>query len=696
MKYLALYITATFFSIGYPLLYAENDHSLYQQIGQLVLDGEQFFSEKQNNIKEPRNLEILNTQKQFSKATSTLTKTEKKANRIMVKLNSFERKKIAFSLFHQLGILQDNHHVMKPYVAQELNIAIGLDYSKQHSLYKTIDRTYTTFGSTVLATNLSNPFCEINEILKRQKAVKYLVHNRKVLDKLSTILKNNISNHENGLFNYFTPSGDLSKELFEMVYWPKDSWFKSFNSMVNWRLIWGKLDEIGSLVHPISDTCISLISFYSSIVMASTYAKFLNNEINSLQELYNELQKGFKLISKQQKTNVKLATYSMGATSLMLKLYHYQRSLQNFKLLRSIYKGLYERTADVSRVYKGLNRLYIIVNQIPALKEACRTFPNLEHFVYNRFDNEKKVTHTMKKLKNLLIHRVFDKDFTLFSNTGVIQVAHLYISELKDYFIQALEAIGEIDALVSIAKLFKEQDHQNHCYCFTDVLNIETPYIQLTDAWSPLTGKSSKSVSLEFGGPSLPNKIMITGPHGGGKSTLQRTIAHATVLNQSYGIVPAKQARLSVTHKIGSFMNVKEDISKGQSKFMAEKSRITEIVEDIRKARTHNQKIIIFMDEVYSGTMEDQGALMLFNIGKSLAETPHCMMMIATHFKKHVHTLENLYPKFFKNYHFSIQEINNKFVRSFDLKEGRCEWWFKDPAKRNRYIEQLATNEHID
>lgn len=672
------------------ILKAHGQSSLYEQVGQLVLDGENFFTQPHPKLKEAIDFGVLSDQPISSKSSSDFQKKEKKATKIMLLLSPFERKKMVFSLLHNFGTLKDSHCVMKPYVAQELNIAIGLDYSKQLNLYKTVDRTSTTFGTAVLATNLANPLADKDEILKRQKAVQYLVDNQPILEKLSNTLKENVAQHENGFLNYFNPNANLAQELFEMVYWSKNSWFKSLNKRTSWRYCWGKSDEITYALHPFVESSRFLAIFLLSIVLGNAYdclitlKKPVNNLLNFLKTRYHELinDKDFRRFS-----------YILAGTSFGYRALYYKHSLQNFAILRSIYKGLYDRTVDVSYIYKSLNQCHSIIKEIPELKEACGTFAHLNNFVHNNFSNDKKVLEDMKKLKNLLNHKVFDKHFNWLSHTGVIQVAHLYITELKNYFVKALEALGEIDALISVAKVFKEHSQQETRYCLVDIIDTQVPYVHVIDAWCPLIGEKFKPLSIEFGGSQLPNKIMITGPHGGGKSTLERTIAHAKILNQTYGIAPAKEARLSVEDKIGSFMNVKEDLSKGQSKFMAEKARVVEIVKDIEEAVKNKQKIIVFMDEVYSGTMEDQGALMLFNFGKSLAQTEHCMLMIATHFKEHVHSLENLYPNFFKNYHFEIKEMNDRFVRSFDLKEGRCEWWFADPARRNRYIEQLATEE---
>ena len=63
--------------------------------------------------------------------------------------------------------------------------------------------------------------------------------------------------------------------------------------------------------------------------------------------------------------------------------------------------------------------------------------------------------------------------------------------------------------------------------------------------------------------------ITLTGPNAGGKSTFLMGMTTSLLLSQTFGIAPAKEAKLTPFDKINTSINIMDDIAAGKSLFMA-------------------------------------------------------------------------------------------------------------------------------
>ncbi len=356
------------------------------------------------------------------------------------------------------------------------------------------------------------------------------------------------------------------------------------------------------------------------------------------------------------------------------------------KLMKTILSGLHKRVQGVREISKAIEKTYLIINKNRELKSNLALVDNIIDFSFAPEDLSKDLAN----VKDLLGTSVVKKDkFGFLSHAGNILAAHSYLSEVGHYFIAPLEALGEIDAYLSIVKLIKEHRGTNNSYCFVDFVDQKEPVIDLTEAWNPLINLDKvKAVSIKLG-ETEPNNLMLTGPHGGGKSTLEKTIAYC-ILGQTFGIAPAKKARMTIFDKILTSVNIKENMELGYSTFMAEKFRIEEIVKEV--LNSEGKKIAVVVDEPFKGTMEDEGTLRAYKFGFEMAKHKNVVCMMATHFRKPADL--DIDTNNFANYHFEIaQNSEDSFTRTFNLSRGKCDWWYDDPKKREQYIDFALRND---
>ena len=218
--------------------------------------------------------------------------------------------------------------------------------------------------------------------------------------------------------------------------------------------------------------------------------------------------------------------------------------------------------------------------------------------------------------------------------------------------------IGSLDAYISMAG-FVESLEGNCCKPefmsgeakFRNRLCIKETYHSLLEAPVPNSIETKHS-------------ILLTGSNASGKSTFLRTIALDVIMAQTLGYVTAKSYEAPI-YVCMSSMSVKDDISTGDSYYMAEIRAVKRILEGIEAANAGGLEVICFVDELLRGTNTTEriaaSASIMMKLDKSGA-----LVCSATHDLE----LTELLKESFDNYHFE-EELTEGDVRfSYDLQPG--------------------------
>lgn len=356
-----------------------------------------------------------------------------------------------------------------------------------------------------------------------------------------------------------------------------------------------------------------------------------------------------------------------------------------FKDLFSSIKQIHTSLVDVAGLIRSLGKVEHVVMQSPELS-------SLETQKYLRqVMNKKNWSDKLKQLDDILNSYTFNSSWLpswLSFSSGKILCAHRLMQEVKDELIPALQAIAEFDGYLSIAKLYKKSQDTDNPFTFATFIEGDTPQVDIDGMWTPLIGNTDVVANpVQLGVHNNPTKIVITGPNGGGKSSYLKGLGHAVVMAQSWGIVPAKRARLTLFGGMRTSLDPKEDIIHGISTFMAQKRRIGGIDKFMRSEGNTNKKMLIMLDEPYRGTTDFQTADRVYKFGQAVARIPHAAVCIATHVKKPIELERN---SNFANYHIAIKELKDgKFERTFELKPGPARWWFDDKDRASRFVDWL-------
>lgn len=285
----------------------------------------------------------------------------------------------------------------------------------------------------------------------------------------------------------------------------------------------------------------------------------------------------------------------------------------------------------------------MLVIQIPCdyveIREQVKTLKNLAQF-------GSKMNRLCQILRRSDIG-MFDSD-TLMDYLRIITHMDMFvfpkvkslIIKNKDLLCSAYEAVGYLDAMISIAQ-FREELSRESIYCIPSFIEGGETSVSIIDVINPLLEQPIEN-SL-----TTSRSILITGSNATGKSTFLRTIGVNVILAQTIDTVCAKSYHASFFRVMAS-MNLKDDIYSQESYYMREIRSIKRIldVED-------SVPILCCLDEVLRGTntLERIGAA-----SKILEELAKKQMLciVASHDIELTVILKNHY----ENFHF--QEVVNE------------------------------------
>jgi hypothetical protein len=295
-------------------------------------------------------------------------------------------------------------------------------------------------------------------------------------------------------------------------------------------------------------------------------------------------------------------------------------------------------TAAVTSLFSfyGIYRDYVNAvekrSKMHALNRLIQIAQELEHLCEEyEIDTEFKMRdiqdpRALELLDELGHSRYQEVESTIFAMPLVHTLAYrLYKHDEQLAMIFA--SIGEMDAYNAFAtKIIESYDKKNK-FCLVEILEDERPLIDAHGFWSMLFKHAVANNLTES------ENILLTGPNAGGKSTTIRGIMQNILLGQCFGVAAAEEFKFTMFDVIHSYININDNPSKGESKFMVELKRAISIYDKIESLEP-DQKYFFALDELFTSTLVEPGekcgeAFMRF------VATPHNVQCIyATHFEK--------------------------------------------------------------
>lgn len=325
--------------------------------------------------------------------------------------------------------------------------------------------------------------------------------------------------------------------------------------------------------------------------------------------------------------------------------------------------GARRREALIGEIYVLKKVIYSYENMLLAFENEKFNAELLKKYQKNlRNSEEEQVSKQFKELSDIA-DRISDRRNMLFMVFNILTLwdYHIVYSlsrwKKKSYasFSKALEILGEIEALNSLAQLSFE--HPN--WCFPEFL--EGAYIEGKELGHPLLGKNR--VCNDFSIKAPQSAVLITGSNMSGKSTLLRTIGINLVLAYCGAPVCAEYFKCSI-FKLYSCMRISDNLEKNISSFYAELLRIKSIVEAVKRG----ERVFFLLDEIFKGTNSfdrHYGAVALI---KELIDCG-AVGMVSTH-DLELGELEKKSGGTVTNYHFREYYMDEKISFDYKLRKG--------------------------
>lgn len=562
----------------------------------------------------------------------------------------------------------------------DLNLYCGSKNNPRATLLSKIDRCSTTMGKVVLARVLATPTTDIDLLTRRQNIIRKLVEDEGLYENLRRMLAT-LHATEHNLYDFWLAQADKPQNVLNInLYW--EPFFGSEKLGIP-PALWKQLNR--------SDTALSLNVIAKRTRITGAFFALLiwckiiwdlkiqvdtrSNAVTALQQLAEEFSPSRMLGKFFQAPFVTAfeASNKMYVFYFFAILYYYLRDFkEDYIVTRDTLLDAHRRMNGLTAFIHTASLLHNSLSLFPELTQSLDAFENLTTLVADRGQNKE-----VNQLFSVLTHDRFKGKprFDTFWSGPVLR-AYKLANEVKAQFNRALEAIGEIDAYVSIATLLREHKSKGNPFSFAVYRKGSQPSLKFTQFWNPFVAADhavANTLSLGEHGDVIittAQNAILSGPNAGGKSTFMKGALYTALFAQTLTIVPAQYAELTPFSYLDSYISVEQDQEAGFSQFRAEVERAKEIIDNIRRLAPREFSFVV-LDELFSGTNPLDATVIAQAVGEYVASFPNTLWIFATHFQE-VTKLSDMTKGRYKNYKVLVnRNTDNSFAGyPFKIEEG--------------------------
>ncbi|MFH1831461.1 MAG: hypothetical protein ABH827_01530 [bacterium] len=538
------------------------------------------------------------------------------------KLGDVEKLRITYQILTTENALLDTKTpVLHQNVANDLELFCGDKGALEHHLFALLDNTQTTAGKIELQKILYKPTTNITDLQKRQQIIKALIEDEalfKLLDEKLATIKNVETDFiwlwktlDTAVQNYFNQAY-FSTKIFGFDFARYNQSPKALEASTLWA-------TIGQPTYSISTVAATML-FYCYL----TYRALCLTNPNNAGKFKIPTDKSFLEGAQEKPGMAALAAAVWTGSALFIGLIA-KLSIDQARMFNQTTNDIQTRMINCASFTNNIRDVVQAVELNQTLSQQTNFSQLLAYDATIDSDQTNALIDTLQQ-------DTFKGQASFFSHKGRALAAFKTINEVKDNFISSVKAMGQIDAYMSIAKLYKKQAKNNNAtYCFVDYAQNNTPYINITNGWHPaLNPETVVTNNIELGQAGKAGNIIITGPNAGGKSTVLKTATIAIILAQTFGIAPAKSMTLTPFSLINTYLNIADTEGK-ESLFQAEMNRVQKLINAIKELK-QNEFSFIIMDEIFTGTNPKEGMAAAYGVAKKLASFKNSMSIVATHF----------------------------------------------------------------
>jgi len=472
----------------------------------------------------------------------------------------------------------------------------------------------TPMGHRLIRQWVSKPLLEINEIVKRQVAVKYFISSGLLRAELHQKLKS---------------LGDMERLTSRVI-----SGHATPRDLTALRSTLQLIPEIRTLLsQDNSDTVKQIID---RIHYCRHESELLKSAI--AEDPPATLQNSGVIKSGYSSELDQVISASQNARDWINNLENIEKERTGIKTLKVGYNKVFGYFIEVTRAN---------ANSVPVEYIRKQTLVNAERFI----------TPELKEYETLVLNaedRIREIENRLFK-----QVCEI-LSQSSQKLLETAQALAELDVLLSFAEIAVFGN-----YVCPQLLDDST--LEIFDGRHPVV--ESNMSEQRF----IPNDSIfetgeivriITGPNMSGKSTFLRQVALIVLMAQIGSFVPASSAKIGITDRIFTRIGAQDEIHAGQSTFMVE------MIETANILNHATNRSLLILDEIGRGTSTYDGLSIAWAVVEYIHNHPK--LRARTLFATHYHELTQLSELFpgVRNYNVAVSEADNTVVFLHKIVQG--------------------------
>ena len=281
------------------------------------------------------------------------------------------------------------------------------------------------------------------------------------------------------------------------------------------------------------------------------------------------------------------------------------------------------------------------------IQEISKEFTDFRKGSFLVFFDSKRGQGSFWDLTLDYVRMMFHLDLIKFDS--MVKKVQNHIKELNELY----DILGFLDAMLAVAS-FRAWLGEGG-YCIPVLHQSREAKLSMEQGYHPLLEEPvSNSICAN-------RPVLITGSNASGKSTFIKTVAINAILAQTVHTAVAKSYEASY-FKVYSSMALRDDLQGHESYYIVEIMSLKRVMEQVGG----EIPALCFVDEVLRGTNTLERIAASAQILRSFADT-NTICFAATHDLELTHILE----KYYDNYHFQEEVVDNEVVFDYQLRNGR-------------------------
>lgn len=538
--------------------------------------------EAQNQSKEKKaNIESLRQGKRFDIQVPTLGDVEKL--RLLYKL---------FASTESAQGQSDQEKYTEDFL-RSINMFCSKKNAPANYLFKNLDHTQTIAGKIELQKMLMQTSYDPKQLMQRQSMIKALVNNPELFDALDEQMQQ-LAEAESSMLWFFKESNPLAEQLIDSAYF-KNRFFKRFNQNAT-MLETDKLRM--QLLAPAIAIALPLSLAFGVIAYARNN-RFANNDLDN------------KMI---------LGCY-LGACLIpgIIGLYS---TLPKAIKSQKVYNIIQEKMIGPASYLNTTKMIGTLIAEEENLSDLAPALQNIAA--------PKKVF----KLLTMLEKPTFKIDApAFFSHQGRALAAFKIMQAVKDNIIASIKAIGQLDAYLSLAKLYKfHVNNPKAPFCFATFISEDKPRVTANNFW--MIGSENAPALHSIRLDDKNQGTLITSPHASEDSMAIQSLALTLHCAQSLGIAPARSLTLT---PFTTFLPIMTPARSGGTQTTCEAAidrslNLLHIMQQLRTSQSlcKHELGIIFLNEPFAGADYTTALAGTYALVKSLVETTESLCVCSS------------------------------------------------------------------